>query len=187
MKGKSLALLVLALGCGLVASLGITQVLPNAAAIRAPSDTTPVYVAKADIATGVARQRRERQTRTMAQGSSSCRGGEPPGRHRRPPRAAEDLRRRADHRAQTPRPRPGAHRRPGSQGAPRGCRLGRTRGNPQRAGASRIALRRAGFHSRGSRPWESAKPSARPSCRTSAYLPSTTSRAPSPRTPRPRT
>ena len=52
MKGKSLALLVLALGCGLVASLGITQVLAKRGDPSAPVDTTPVYVAKADIATG---------------------------------------------------------------------------------------------------------------------------------------
>ena len=52
MKGKSLALLVLALGCGLVASLGITQVLAKRGDPSAASDTTPVYVAKADIATG---------------------------------------------------------------------------------------------------------------------------------------
>ena len=52
MRGKSLALLVLALGCGLVASLGITQVLAKRGDPSAPSDTTPVYVAKADIATG---------------------------------------------------------------------------------------------------------------------------------------
>ena len=52
MRGKSLALLVLALGCGLVASLGITQVLAKRGDPAAPSDTTPVYVAKADIATG---------------------------------------------------------------------------------------------------------------------------------------
>jgi len=50
MRGKSLALLVLALGCGLVASLGITQVLKRGDS--PPSDTTPVYVAKVDIATG---------------------------------------------------------------------------------------------------------------------------------------
>jgi pilus assembly protein CpaB len=52
MKGKSLALLVLALGCGLVASLGITQVLGKRGDPGAPSDTTPVCVAKADIASG---------------------------------------------------------------------------------------------------------------------------------------
>jgi len=51
MRGKSLALLILALGCGLVASLGITQVLKKGDA--PPADTAPVYVAKVDIATGV--------------------------------------------------------------------------------------------------------------------------------------
>ena len=44
-------MLFLALGCGLVASLGITQVLKRGDS-SAPSDTTPVYVAKADIGSG---------------------------------------------------------------------------------------------------------------------------------------
>jgi pilus assembly protein CpaB len=52
MRGKSLALLVLALGCGLVASLGITQVLARRGEQAAPVDTVPIYVAKADIAQG---------------------------------------------------------------------------------------------------------------------------------------
>jgi pilus assembly protein CpaB len=51
MKSKSLALLLLALGCGLVASLGITQVLAKRGD-STPSDTTPVYVATAEIPTG---------------------------------------------------------------------------------------------------------------------------------------
>ena len=45
-------MLFLALGCGLVASLGITQVLAKRGDPPAPNDTTPVYVAKADIANG---------------------------------------------------------------------------------------------------------------------------------------
>ncbi len=52
MRGKSVALLVLALGCGLVASLGITQVLKRGDPVAPQSDTAPVYVAKADIGTG---------------------------------------------------------------------------------------------------------------------------------------
>ena len=52
MRGKSLALLVLALGCGLVAALGITQVLAKRGDSLAPSETTPLYVAKTDIPTG---------------------------------------------------------------------------------------------------------------------------------------
>jgi pilus assembly protein CpaB len=51
MKGKSLALLVLALGCGLVASLGITQVLAKRGD-SAPVDTLPLYVAKVEIPSG---------------------------------------------------------------------------------------------------------------------------------------
>jgi pilus assembly protein CpaB len=52
MRGKSLALLILALGCGLVASLGITQVLAKRGDQAAPADTLPVFVAKADIPQG---------------------------------------------------------------------------------------------------------------------------------------
>ena len=52
MRGKSLALLILALGCGLVASLGITQVLAKRGDPTAPVDTVPVYVAKEDIPQG---------------------------------------------------------------------------------------------------------------------------------------
>jgi pilus assembly protein CpaB len=50
MRGKSLALLVLALGCGLVASLGITQVMSKRE--PASADTKMVVVAMKDIATG---------------------------------------------------------------------------------------------------------------------------------------
>jgi pilus assembly protein CpaB len=52
MRGKSLALLILALGCGLVASLGITQVLAKRNDGGPPPDTAPVYVAKTDIGPG---------------------------------------------------------------------------------------------------------------------------------------
>src|SRR5947209_1306635 len=52
MRGKSLALLILALGCGLVASLGITQVLAKRGDSAPPADTAPVYVAKTDIPQG---------------------------------------------------------------------------------------------------------------------------------------
>ncbi len=54
MRGKSLALLILALGCGLVASLGITQVLAKRGEQSPAAETTPVYVAKADISVGTA-------------------------------------------------------------------------------------------------------------------------------------
>jgi pilus assembly protein CpaB len=52
MRAKSLALLVLALGCGLVASLGITQVMAkrNGGPVVVAGDTAPVYVAAKDIA-----------------------------------------------------------------------------------------------------------------------------------------
>jgi pilus assembly protein CpaB len=53
MKGKSVALLILALGCGLVASLGITQVLAKRGDQAAPADTAPIFVAKIDIPQGM--------------------------------------------------------------------------------------------------------------------------------------
>jgi pilus assembly protein CpaB len=54
MRPKSLALLLLALGCGLVASIGITQMLSsrNADSSAATGDTQPVYVAVNDVALG---------------------------------------------------------------------------------------------------------------------------------------
>jgi pilus assembly protein CpaB len=52
MRGKSLALLMLALGCGLVASIGITQVISKPEA--APAETDPVLVAIKDIPLGEA-------------------------------------------------------------------------------------------------------------------------------------
>ncbi len=54
MRPKSLALLLLALGCGLVASIGITQVLSsrNAEPDAVAGDAQPVYVALTDIALG---------------------------------------------------------------------------------------------------------------------------------------
>jgi pilus assembly protein CpaB len=48
MKPKSIILLVLALGCGLVASLGINQVMANRGSAPA-TETVPVYVATANI------------------------------------------------------------------------------------------------------------------------------------------
>ena len=52
MRGKSIALLVLALGCGLVASLGITQVLAKRGEQTPQGDTAMVYIAKVDISPG---------------------------------------------------------------------------------------------------------------------------------------
>ncbi len=51
MRSKTIVLLVLALGCGLVASIGISQVL-NRAPETAAGETDPVWVAMADIKTG---------------------------------------------------------------------------------------------------------------------------------------
>jgi len=49
MRAKSLALLVLALGCGLVASIGITQVMSNKEDPVAPAeDEQTVFVTKED-------------------------------------------------------------------------------------------------------------------------------------------
>ncbi len=54
MRGKSLALLVLALGCGLVASIGVTQVISkrNTDAPTSSVETQSIFVALDDIALG---------------------------------------------------------------------------------------------------------------------------------------
>ena len=54
MRGKSIALLVLALGCGLIASVGITQVVARRSAEKAAPavEKQPIYVAVQDIALG---------------------------------------------------------------------------------------------------------------------------------------
>ncbi len=54
MRPKSLALLLLALGCGLVASIGITEVMSRRAAEQAvaPGDSQPIFVAMADVPLG---------------------------------------------------------------------------------------------------------------------------------------
>ena len=49
MRPKSLLLLALALGCGLVASIGISQVLESRRGGPAQVETAPIYVAKLDI------------------------------------------------------------------------------------------------------------------------------------------
>lgn len=50
MRGKSMILIVVALGCGLVASIGVSQVLTQrAGASSAAPETAEVYVASADI------------------------------------------------------------------------------------------------------------------------------------------
>jgi pilus assembly protein CpaB len=54
MRPKSIILLTLALGCGLVASIGINQVMANrrAAPTTSVGDTTSIFVAAADIGIG---------------------------------------------------------------------------------------------------------------------------------------
>lgn len=53
MRPKSLALLLLALGCGLVASIGITQVMAKKSDVSTPVlDTDPVFIAIKDIPVG---------------------------------------------------------------------------------------------------------------------------------------
>ncbi len=49
MRPKSLILLVLALGCGLVASIGISQVMDRRGSRKATIETEPIYIAKVDI------------------------------------------------------------------------------------------------------------------------------------------
>jgi Flp pilus assembly protein CpaB len=54
MRPKSILLLALALGCGLIASIGINQVMANrrAAPVQAVGETTPVFVAATEIGIG---------------------------------------------------------------------------------------------------------------------------------------
>src|SRR4051794_4160392 len=52
MKPKSIILLTLALGCGLVASIGINQVMANRKAEPASGETLPIFVATVDINLG---------------------------------------------------------------------------------------------------------------------------------------
>ena len=52
MRPKSLLLLALALGCGLVASIGISQVMDRNNRPRVALETTPIYVAKHNINLG---------------------------------------------------------------------------------------------------------------------------------------
>ncbi len=50
MRGKSMILIVIALGCGLVASIGISQILDRSGSVAAPNtDTKKVYVAVKDV------------------------------------------------------------------------------------------------------------------------------------------
>ena len=54
MRPKSIALLLLALGCGLVASIGITEVMAkrNADSSAGTGETQPIFVAMTDIGLG---------------------------------------------------------------------------------------------------------------------------------------
>ncbi|HET6883964.1 MAG TPA: hypothetical protein VFI31_27675, partial [Pirellulales bacterium] len=54
MRPKSILLLALALGCGLIASIGINQVMANrrATTIQVVGETTPVFVAATEIGIG---------------------------------------------------------------------------------------------------------------------------------------
>lgn len=54
MRPKSIILLALALGCGLIASIGINQVMANrrTVTVQAEGETTPVYVALTEIGIG---------------------------------------------------------------------------------------------------------------------------------------
>ena len=54
MRPKSIVLLMLALGCGLIASIGINQVLANRATQQTPTqDTTAIYVVKTQVELGI--------------------------------------------------------------------------------------------------------------------------------------
>src|SRR5919108_4205856 len=49
MRSKSLVLLALALGCGLIAAIGINQVMANRGTQAAPTEMQAIYVAMKDI------------------------------------------------------------------------------------------------------------------------------------------
>ncbi len=49
MRSKSLVLLALALGCGLIAAIGINQVMANRGQQGAPTEMQPIYVAMKDL------------------------------------------------------------------------------------------------------------------------------------------
>ena len=52
MRARSVLLLMVALGCGLVASIGITQVMARRGAGQPKGDSSPIYVAQEDIPMG---------------------------------------------------------------------------------------------------------------------------------------
>ena len=52
MRPKSLILLVVALGCGLIAALGVAQMMSGNKTAKSPSDTVPVVVATKDLQPG---------------------------------------------------------------------------------------------------------------------------------------
>ena len=88
MRAKSLALLALALGCGLVASLGITQVLAKRGVIESPSagaEAAAIYVAMKDIAQGDSLNAQSPEAGAMAQGQGAPGRTQPCGGYRRPP------------------------------------------------------------------------------------------------------
>ena len=125
------------------------------------------------------------KTGTMAQGKNSAPGRCPAGRHGRPPHAANDLHQRADHRSQTSRPQPDAHRKHGPQGTSRSSH--QVRPKPSIAGWwFRIALRPAGLRSGRSQPGSQRAPLQDHLAGHPGYLPSTTSPALSPWIPRAR-
>ena len=49
MRPKSLVLLILALGCGLVASIGISEIIDSQGSTTSTVETEPILVAKMDI------------------------------------------------------------------------------------------------------------------------------------------
>ena len=75
MRPKSLALLLLALGCGLVASIGITKVMTrgNGDGDGAIAEGAGIYVAAADIPMGDRLTPRAVKLRAVAEGHSARR------------------------------------------------------------------------------------------------------------------
>ena len=96
MRPKSLLLLALALGCGLVASIGISQVMDRNGEPHGTLETVPIYVALHNINLGDPIDAEMLSLAGVAQGQGAARRDLEAGRPGRPPPAHRDHRRRAD-------------------------------------------------------------------------------------------
>ena len=102
MRAKSAVLLLLALGCGLVAAIGVTQVISkDTGPVPESADTSAIIVALRDIAPGELIVPAIGASGTLAQGEGPRRGPRQDRRHPGVPRPDRDPRRRAHPREET--------------------------------------------------------------------------------------